>query len=421
MMVPGDSLVLNGGSIRRGGADAALGHEGSIKLGFPSPDGPTARFDGLPQTNDGVTAFSFELHFSEEPDGMSWKTVAGGLLEVSGADVVKARRLDPSSNQGWEVDVEPTHDGDVGVTLPARACGEANAVCFDNGTTPLSEAATTTVPALPFEGSFAQVPHEHDGETAFELNFHLSVAAGLSYKTVRDTLFEVVGGTIESVWRLVSGSDLGWGLRVHPAGAVTLTLKATTDYSTPPGMCTASGRKLAGEMQARVHEPASFSVADAAVDENAADAKLAFVVTLSRARQAASTVDYATSDGTATAGVDYTAASGTLTFAAGDAEKTVEVSVLNDALDEGSETLTLTLSNPVPSAYVHLGDAEATGTIDNTDPMPKAWLARLGRMVGSQVVEAVSGRVDGNPASSHFNVGVVSLGGGAPPDAAESR
>ena len=410
MMVPRNSLVLNGGTIRKGGADAALGHEGSIKLGLPRQEleeptaqsgGPTARFEGLPQSNDGVTAFSFELHFSEEPDGMSWKTVAGGLLEVSGADVTKARRLDPSKNQGWEVDVTPTHDGDVVITLPARACGEANAVCFGNGATPLSAAVTTTVPALPFEGSFAQVPPEHDGATAFELNFHLSVAAGLGWKTVRDALFEVTGGRIETAYRLVRGSDLGWTIRVAPTdvGAVTVTLKATTDCNTPPGVCTASGRKLAGGVNAVIHGPASLSVADAAVDENAANASLAFAVTLSRARHEATTVAYATSDGTATADVDYTETSGTLTFAAGETAKTVSVPVLNDALDEGSETVTLTLSNPAPSAYVHLDDAEATGTIDNSDPMPKAWLARFGRTVAEQVLDAVGSRLESGRAA----------------------
>ena len=51
-----------------------------------------------------------------------------------------------------------------------------------------------------------------------------------------------------------------------------------------------------------------------------ANATLDFVVNLSRARVEAVTVDYATSDGSATAGQDYTAASGTLTFAAGETD-----------------------------------------------------------------------------------------------------
>ena len=88
------------------------------------------------------------------------------------------------------------------------------------------------------------------------------------------------------------------------------------------------------------------------------------------------TVDYATSDGTAQAGVDYTATSGTLTFDAGDTEKTVEVPVLDDSHDEGDEALTLRLSN---ASGGRLADAEATGTIENTDPLPRALLARFGR------------------------------------------
>ena len=94
--------------------------------------------------------------------------------------------------------------------------------------------------------------------------------------------------------------------------------------------------------------------------------------------------------------------------------RTVSVAVLDDGHDEGSETLTLTLSNP--SENVRIADGEATGTINNDDPMPQAWLARFGRTVGSQVLEAVSQRLDGAP-SPHLRVGGVSLGGSTPLDA----
>ena len=59
------------------------------------------------------------------------------------------------------------------------------------------------------------------------------------------------------------------------------------------------------------------------------------------------TVDYATSDGTATAGADYTSASGTLTFTTASAgEQTFTVDTLQDVLDDDAETFTVTLSNP---------------------------------------------------------------------------
>ena len=56
-------------------------------------------------------------------------------------------------------------------------------------------------------------------------------------------------------------------------------------------------------------------------------------------------VDYATSDGTATAGVDYTVTTGKLIFASGEISKTFTVPMLDDQLAEDIETINLTLSN----------------------------------------------------------------------------
>ena len=70
--------------------------------------------------------------------------------------------------------------------------------------------------------------------------------------------------------------------------------------------------------------------------ENATSTNL--VATLSAASGKAITVDFATSNGTATAGSDYTASSGTLTFAAGTTTKNVPIAVLADAFDEPNET-----------------------------------------------------------------------------------
>ena len=113
---------------------------------------------------------------------------------------------------------------------------------------------------------------------------------------------------------------------------------------------------------------AALSVADARTTEET-DATLEFAVTLSRAASETVTVDYATADGTAQAGQDYTGAAGTLTFAAGETQKTVSVAILDDAHDEGEETLTLTLSN---ASGAHIADDTATGTIANEDPLQQA-------------------------------------------------
>ncbi|HEX7151416.1 MAG TPA: IPTL-CTERM sorting domain-containing protein [Thermoanaerobaculia bacterium] len=91
---------------------------------------------------------------------------------------------------------------------------------------------------------------------------------------------------------------------------------------------------------------------------------ITFQVTLSAASGQAVTVDYATSDGTATAGADYTATSGTLTFAPGEQTLFVLVPVTADALYEGDETVIVTLTNP---SNASIADATATGTIVEDD------------------------------------------------------
>ena len=142
--------------------------------------------------------------------------------------------------------------------------------------------------------------------------------------------------------------------------------------------------------------PPALSVANATAAEPDAgeSATLDFVVTLNRAASGTVSVDYATSGGTAMAGADYTAASGTLSFAAGETSKTVSVTVLNDAHDEGSETMTLTLSNATGAV---IADGEATGTITNAGSMPQAWISRFGRTVADQVLEAVASRLRSEP------------------------
>jgi hypothetical protein len=63
-------------------------------------------------------------------------------------------------------------------------------------------------------------------------------------------------------------------------------------------------------------------------------------------------VDYATVDGTAHAGEDYVAASGTLQFAAGETNKQITITILDDALPERDEQFRLVLSNPTGGVWL---------------------------------------------------------------------
>jgi len=89
-----------------------------------------------------------------------------------------------------------------------------------------------------------------------------------------------------------------------------------------------------------------------------------FTVSLSAAFGQPVSVNYSTSNGTATAGEDYTATSGTLTFAVGEVNKTLTVQVNGDTFAEGNETFTGNLSN-ANNAVIAIG--QGIGTILNDD------------------------------------------------------
>ena len=104
-----------------------------------------------------------------------------------------------------------------------------------------------------------------------------------------------------------------------------------------------------------------LNIADDTVEEGE---EAQFLVTLSRTSTETVTVNYATADGTATAGDDYAAASGTLRFAPGEASKTIRVPTVEDTTQEQTETFTVTLSSPSGAT---IQDGNATGTITDDD------------------------------------------------------
>ena len=166
---------------------------------------------------------------------------------------------------------------------------------------------------------------------------------------------------------------------------MSVRLPETQSCSASCASRTGEGRALSHALSASVRGPAAMSASDGRVRGGGRRAAV-FAVTLSHAASGRVTGDYQTRDGSAQAGEDYSAASGTLTFAAGESSKTIEIGVLDEAHDEGEDTFMLALSN---ASGARLEDAEATGTIENTDLMPGALLARFGRTAAEQVVEHV--------------------------------
>ena len=110
----------------------------------------------------------------------------------------------------------------------------------------------------------------------------------------------------------------------------------------------------------------AISINDVSVTEgNSGTTPATFNISLSAAAAGPVSVNWATANGTATAGSDYTAGSGTVTFAAGDLAKTVTVLVNGDIAAEPNETFYVNLSSPLGGT---LADSQGVGTIQNDDP-----------------------------------------------------
>ena len=384
----GAVCTLDGRALSTGAAASVIG---------PGPETQqpdlTAAFEGVPASHDGEDAFRVRVTFSEDI-GIGFRSMRDDAFTVDGGEVTGARRVD-GRHDLWQITVEPDSDEAMTITLPGgRACAVSGAICTrGENRRQLTNTPTATVagpPVVPLTADFVQKPYEHDGETAFTLRIAFSEGIAIGFRTFRDQSVSVSGGGVTKAKRVDRRKDL-WEITVEPDTneAVTLTLAGGRACGTAGAVCTGDGRALSAGISTTVLGPAALTVADARVDE-AADAVLDFAVTLSRATSGTVAVAYATADGSATAGSDYTATAGTLTFAPGETAKTVTVPVLDDAHDEGEETLTLRLTAATGAV---IADGVATGTIKNTDHLQRAWLARFGRTAATHVTDAVGERL----------------------------
>ena len=112
----------------------------------------------------------------------------------------------------------------------------------------------------------------------------------------------------------------------------------------------------------------SLSVDDLQIGEPSTGTRTAtFTVKLSAPSAKTVTVKAATVDHSARAPADYVSSSSTLTFAPGQTQKTVDVKVNGDDIDEPTETFGLSLSNP---GNATISKADATAILYDGDRSP---------------------------------------------------
>ena len=340
-----------------------------------------------PSPGTGSKAFTAPAGLTLQPNTTYGVVVAAGARRGRfSLGITKSNHEDSDGAAGWSI------------ANTSRSYASGSWSGFPQSLMVAVQGAATSTDATPggLTGWFASTPAEHDGSGSFKVRIGFSDAIRISPSAMQDHAVQVTGARVTSARRVQGTGDL-WDLEITPAGlgAVTVTVEGGRECGSTGAVCTSDERALAETLALTVPGPPALSVADADAREGT-DSAVVFTLALNRASSAEVTVDYATADGTAQAGQDYSATSGTLTFAAGVTEQSVSVPVLDDATDEGEESFTFALSN---ASGALIDDGEATGTIVNSDPMPKAWIARFGRTLAAQTVDAIGERLGGGTGS----------------------
>ncbi|MDZ4781733.1 MAG: Calx-beta domain-containing protein [Planctomycetia bacterium] len=236
---------------------------------------------------------------------------------------------------------EPNETFELDLSAPVNATladAQATGTITDDDPLPTVSIAGTTVT----EGDSGTVnatltvtlsnPSSQAVTVAYQSQNGTATAPG-DYTTTSGTLTFAAGETSKTI-----SVPIAVDAATESSEAFTVVLSAPTNSTlgTATGTVTITDDDGPGALQ--------FSATSYTVDEAAGTVTI--TVTRTGGDAAGVTVQYATSNGAATAGSDYTTASATLTFAAGETQKTLTVPILVDAVLEQEETFTLTLSAP---------------------------------------------------------------------------
>jgi hypothetical protein len=290
---------------------------------------------------------SFVIVVHEITAGFVTGTPTAYTLQVDGLAPICAAAA--SVNQA-PVNTVPAAQQVVQNSQLVFSTGNGNAISIadpDAGSAPVQETLTATNGTLTL-GSLAG------------LNF--SVGTGTNNSTMTFT------GTIAAINTALQG----------------LTYRPTTNFSGPAnltvntndqGFLGSGGAKADLDViPITVQAGSSFNFNTATYVVGESDGAVIVTVTRNGDLSTAASVNYATSNGTATDRSDYGATLGTLQFPAGQFSATFPVLINEDSLVEGNESFNLTLSNP-QGTNVALGlQSAAVGTIvDNaTEPATNA-------------------------------------------------
>jgi hypothetical protein len=350
-------------------AAAAIDSFGQANLASTSTDN-TVTFDDIAPTvaieqaagqADPATTgpVVFTVHFSEIVTGFDGSDISFAGSTVGGTIVAEVT----GSGADYTVTVSGmAGQGTVVASIPAGAAADAagnansassssdNVVTFDSvpPSVTINQAADqndpTNMPSVMFDVKFSEAV---TGFTADDVSLIGSTAGG--------SLTASVSGSGDTYTIVVTGiTSRGLVIASIPAGVASdlaghLNLASTsTDNSV------------------EYFNPGTVSFSAATYETNEEAGTITITVSRTGGTEGAVSIDFATTPDTAHSGTDYSTISGTFNWADGESgDRTFEIPILQDTLNEGKELINLTLTNAVGTP--ELGITSATVAIAPSD------------------------------------------------------
>ena len=336
----------------------------------------------LTVTEGDATGASYTVVLDSQPTADVTVTVSGH----AGTDVSLDKTSLTFTPENWEtpqtVTVDAAEDADAladpAVTLAHAVAGAEEYAAVSAGDIPSvtvtideDDAArvsidptTLTVPEGGDNSYTVVLDTQPGADVVVTVSGHIGTDLSLSGQTLTNDELTFTPANWNQAQTVTVTADQDDDAAADPAVTLSHTVSGAVEYA-----AISAGDIPSVTVTIDEDDSSTLSVSAARAAEDAG--YVVFEVDISPANDQEVTVNYATSDGTATAGQDYTAANGTLTFPANSAaSQSIRVAVTDDEMDEDDETFTLTLSQASMAALAGGGETlAATGTItDNDDP-----------------------------------------------------
>ena len=287
----------------------------------------------------------------------------------------------------------------VSYTVPSDPAAARLKDLSDNPAESFTGQAVTNNAAVappPLTASIHDEPSSHDGQSefTFELQFSEEPKEDFSYKTLRDHAFTVTrgtvkGGTVDGARRLVSGSNIGWQIKIRPTsdGDVTIVLPITEDCEADGAICTGDGTMLSSPLEFTVSGPTSQQTSQQRQENTAATGSPTISGTVQVGQTlAASTTGITDPDGTTNASYSYQwiandgtsdsdiadATASTYTLVAGDAGKMIKVRVTFTD-DAGNEEILTSAATAAVAAAVPGVPGILSVSVNDTGKLDVSW------------------------------------------------